>query len=246
MVSVHLLRGRAGAVARSGNEAVMPRVLVLLCLSVTIGCASSSSPQAELTKRLRGDLSGLRTRELSTPSPSRTHRVRRGETLWSIARRWGVTVADLKQANGLTGDTIYAGQELVIPGGGVGPSEQHRTTDSTGPAWPVPGLRQARRDGDALVIYTPEGTSVVAAAGGRVNYVSEQVRGLGAVVMLEHPGGVLTFYGRLGEVAVRLGQSVGRGAPLGRVAPGGEAGPRLRFMVFKDGKAVSAGDYLAR
>ncbi len=223
----------------------MPRVLVLLCLSVTIGCASSS--QGELTTRLRADLSGLRTRELSTPSPSRTHRVQRGETLWSIARRWGVTVADLKQANGLTGDTIYAGQELVIPRATERRSAARPpTAEEAGPAWPVPGLRQARRDGDALVIYAPEGTSVVAAAGGRVNYVSEQVRGLGAVVMLEHPGGVLTFYGRLGEVAVRLGQSVGRGAPVGRVAPGGEAGPRLRFMVFKDGKAVSAGDYLAR
>ena len=156
-------------------------------------------------------------------------------------------MGDLKRANGLTGDTIYAGQELVIPGGAErGQAAPPPTVAEAGPAWPVPGLRQARRDGDALLIYAPEGTSVVAAASGRVNYVSEQVRGLGTVVMLEHPGGVLTFYGRLREVAVRLGQSVRRGDPVGRVAAGGEAAPRLRFMVFKDGKAVSAGDYLGR
>jgi len=224
----------------------MRRVLVLLCLAVAVGCASSSPPEEALAASLRGDLSGLRPASRPPTSSGRTHHVQRGETLWSIARRWGVTVADLKQANGLSTDTIYTGQELVIPGGGGGSSERHRTTDSTGPAWPVPGLRQARQDGDALVIYAPEGTSVVAVATGRANYVSEHVRGLGTVVMLEHSGGLLTFYGRLEEVAVTVGHSVRKGDPIGRVAPGGSSGPQLHFMVFKDGKAIPASDYLGR
>lgn len=42
--------------------------------------------------------------------------VRRGDTLSSIARRYGVTVANLKQANGLSGDNITPGQLLSIPG----------------------------------------------------------------------------------------------------------------------------------
>ena len=42
--------------------------------------------------------------------------VRRGDTLWAIATRYGTTIAALRQANGLASNTIYAGQRLVIPG----------------------------------------------------------------------------------------------------------------------------------
>jgi murein DD-endopeptidase MepM/ murein hydrolase activator NlpD len=154
-------------------------------------------------------------------------------------------VAELKQANGLTGDSIVVGQELVIPSAsGAGATASSGSLDASGGlTWPVPGLRESREDGDALVIYAPEGTSVVAAAGGRVNYLSPGVRGLGTVVMLEHGGGLVTFYGNLSEVAVSVGQAVRRGDPVGRVGPGDAGGPRLRFMVFKDRKAVSARGY---
>ena len=46
---------------------------------------------------------------------ARTHRVQPGETLFGIARRYGVTVAAIRAANALPGDTIRAGQELAIP-----------------------------------------------------------------------------------------------------------------------------------
>ncbi|MBC7225410.1 MAG: LysM peptidoglycan-binding domain-containing protein, partial [Anaerolineae bacterium] len=47
------------------------------------------------------------------------HVVRRGETLASIARRYGVTVERLAQANNLrSANLIYVGQELRIPGPG--------------------------------------------------------------------------------------------------------------------------------
>ena len=42
--------------------------------------------------------------------------VRRDETLWRIARRFGVTVDQLREANGLEGTLIIEGQTLVIPG----------------------------------------------------------------------------------------------------------------------------------
>jgi len=41
--------------------------------------------------------------------------VRTGDTLFSLARRFGVTVADIQRASGLTGDSIRAGMELTIP-----------------------------------------------------------------------------------------------------------------------------------
>ncbi|NJQ14232.1 peptidoglycan recognition protein family protein [Streptomyces bohaiensis] len=53
------------------------------------------------------------------PTPPATgggaHTVARGETLWSIAQRYGVTVAQLRSANRLSGDVIHPGQRLTIP-----------------------------------------------------------------------------------------------------------------------------------
>ncbi len=41
--------------------------------------------------------------------------VERGDSLWSIARRYNITVEDLINANNLDNLTIYVGQELIIP-----------------------------------------------------------------------------------------------------------------------------------
>lgn len=46
-----------------------------------------------------------------------TYRVARGDSLWTIARRHGTTVAALKQENNLDSPRIYAGQVLRIPEG---------------------------------------------------------------------------------------------------------------------------------
>ena len=46
---------------------------------------------------------------------AKTHTVSRGETLWSIARRHGTSVDELKRANGLSSSLLLAGQVLQIP-----------------------------------------------------------------------------------------------------------------------------------
>ena len=53
---------------------------------------------------------------------SRTHRVRSGESLYTIGKRYGVSVDRLKAANGLRRNTIRVGQELVIPARSSGAS----------------------------------------------------------------------------------------------------------------------------
>ncbi|MCC5806623.1 MAG: LysM peptidoglycan-binding domain-containing protein [Opitutales bacterium] len=75
---------------------------------------------------LRGDriLVGQR---LTIPSSGATHivhTVQRGESLSVIARRYGVTVAEVRAANGIASDLIRPGQELRIPQKSVSPAER--------------------------------------------------------------------------------------------------------------------------
>ena len=48
-------------------------------------------------------------------SSSKSHTVAKGDTLWGISRRYGVSVGTLKSANGLNTDLIKPGQKLKIP-----------------------------------------------------------------------------------------------------------------------------------
>jgi LysM repeat protein len=57
------------------------------------------------------------TPEPSTQSGFRTHVVRRGETLKGLAKRYGVSIQALREANGLgEHDTLKTGVALRIPG----------------------------------------------------------------------------------------------------------------------------------
>ena len=44
-----------------------------------------------------------------------TYVVKSGDSLWSIAKRYNVSVDDLKSANGLTNNLLVIGRELIIP-----------------------------------------------------------------------------------------------------------------------------------
>jgi membrane-bound lytic murein transglycosylase D len=50
------------------------------------------------------------------PVPTRHHRVRKGDTLWSIAHRYHVSVKDLKRWNHLHDSDVHPGDELRVRG----------------------------------------------------------------------------------------------------------------------------------
>jgi murein DD-endopeptidase MepM/ murein hydrolase activator NlpD len=54
--------------------------------------------------------------QTSAPSPGPVYIVQSGDSLWSIALRFNTTITDLQTINNLSGQDIYAGQKLVIPG----------------------------------------------------------------------------------------------------------------------------------
>jgi membrane-bound lytic murein transglycosylase D len=67
---------------------------------------------ASRANMLRGGLSSLPADEWMRWTE---HVVQKGENLWLIARRYGVTVASLKQVNGLGSNLIKPGKALLLP-----------------------------------------------------------------------------------------------------------------------------------
>ena len=57
-----------------------------------------------------------------TSFAARTYAVRAGDTIYTVAKKFGVSVADLKSANKLTSTTLKKGRSLVIPSKPLAPS----------------------------------------------------------------------------------------------------------------------------
>lgn len=60
-------------------------------------------------------VAALPDKSLPDPSDVIHYKVRRGDSLWSIARNYGVDVDSLKEVNNISGNAIFAGQTLRIP-----------------------------------------------------------------------------------------------------------------------------------
>jgi LysM repeat protein len=85
-------------------------------------------------------------------TPAQTHRVARGETLWSISRQYGVTEAELREANRLSSSRILAGQQLRVPGADASRGDAVATAET---------VRHTVRPGESLwVIARRHGVTV--------------------------------------------------------------------------------------
>jgi len=116
-VSIESLRARnglRGSVIHPGDTLMIPT-----------GASGAAAPVAEARQDIVAQLperlpsAGRATtpaRSAAAPSAS-THKVKPGETLWGVARQYGVTVPALAGANGMTSRSqLVAGSRLQIPG----------------------------------------------------------------------------------------------------------------------------------
>lgn len=200
------------------------------------------------------------------------HRVQRGETLWSIARRYGVSVEEMVRANGISDvSRIEVGQRLRVPGSlGFRPVRPppaavveeivRAARPGTGRAggagedfaWPVQGrvigifgTRGRGRVNKGIDIQARSGTEVRAARSGKVSFVHEGLPGFGKTIILEHAEGFASVYAYVGEILVRQGDLVAQRQVIARVGETGRTQvPALHFEIRRHQKAQNPLHYL--
>ncbi len=176
----------------------------------------------------------------------RTHTVAPGETVYHIARQYGVSPGTLMAANGLSdARNLAVGQILVIPGHPLAaasitgvPDEWLAPRADRQFAWPViAGVLSSpfgMRGGvmhEGIDIAAPAGTPVRAADNGGVIFAG-RLHGYGNVVIVQHDDGYVTVYGHNQRNLVREGEQVTRGEQIADLGATGRAsGPNLHFEV---------------
>jgi N-acetylmuramoyl-L-alanine amidase len=144
-------RGKKRANYAVLRETKMPAILTENGFIDNTTDANKLKNDSYLDKIAQGHVNGLvklfNLKKNSTPSGI-THIVQAGDTLWGISQKYGVTIEQIKEANGLISDTIYVGQKLIIPIGGsdvrdfkvgdkvkIKSSATHYATGQTIPNW---------------------------------------------------------------------------------------------------------------
>ncbi len=118
--------------------------------------------------------------------------------------------------------------------------------------WPVKGKitsRYASHGGThfGIDIAAPNGTPVVAAAGGRVSYVDYQPLSYGNFIIIQHPNNYVTVYAHNKKNLVAVGQEVRQGMTIAYVgSTGNSTGNHLHFEVRYKRKAKNPLWFLPR
>ncbi|WP_461831754.1 LysM peptidoglycan-binding domain-containing protein [Aquifex sp.] len=143
------------------------------------------------------------------------YRVRRGDSLIKIAKRFRTSVKAIKRANRLKGNLIRVGQVLRIP------VYRYVFIEKVAKI-PKISLRELPVDGrvvknsKGIYIYTDCGKPVRAVASGKVVYSGNDIHALGNMVIIEHKNFV-SVYAYNARNTVRLGQQVKKGQIIGYV-----------------------------
>lgn len=190
------------------------------------------------------------------------HTVKPGETIWNIARLYGVKVIDIVERNNIKPEDvrkIEVGRKLIIPGvtkvkvaqfAADPPPKPKRLKRYVGAhelkfIRPVKG-RAVGGFGSPTEVGIRSGVDFRAAAGASVRAAKSglvlecaTIGGWGKTILIDHGSGQKTFYAHLASVKVEPGEKVRQGQVIAEVGDTGRvAGPTLHFRIYQDGKPV--------
>ena len=128
-----------------------------------------------------------------------------------------------------------------------------RPTDGLGFIWPAKGalverfgLVSSGVQNDGINIAGTAGDAVRAAYDGEIAFVGSGLKSFGNMVLIKHKDGWITAYAHLGEIAVKEGDRIRKGAPIGTMGQSGKVqNPQLHFQLRKSRTPVDPVPYLS-
>lgn len=187
--------------------------------------------------------------------------VQSGDTLYSIAFRYGLDYKKLARSNKIAPPyTIFVNQRIRLKGSLPKRSTpRQKTIAKSSPQktkkpvtrktqapklnwqWPVPGevvlaFSTTGKVNKGIDIRGGLGESVAAAADGVVVYAGGGLRGYGKLVIVKHNDHFLSAYGHNRAILVKEGEKVKGGQVVAEIGSSGPGQEMLHFEIRRDGK----------
>ena len=190
--------------------------------------------------------------------------VKRSDTLFSIAWRYGEDPTDVARWNRLgDGSLIHPGQVIYLAPRSGTASRQTQTASRPPPktlpkvptqppppwTWPTNGrigvdFGGKPGTGTGVLISGKAGQAINAAASGRVVYAGSGLIGYGQLIILKHNDTYLSAYGYNASLLVKEGETIKKGQRIATMGEGPERKARLHFEIRRNGKPVNPRQYL--
>ncbi|MCP4178192.1 MAG: LysM peptidoglycan-binding domain-containing protein [bacterium] len=171
--------------------------------------------------------------------------VKKGDTLYSISQRNGISVPDILEINGLSDNhVLLEGERLILKRD----KNNDRIDNSVAYVevetdksliWPINGTRYKMNGRLKGIRISADAYSYVrSVATGKVVY-TEPYRGFGNVILID-VNGYIYLYGGNEDIFVNVGEEVAAGTRIGRlgVSELSDGKKDMFFAVFKDGKPI--------
>lgn len=197
--------------------------------------------------------------------------VRRGDTLYSLAKKNNISVSRLAWINGIKKPYVLnpgrvlllTGKHVVEPVVTAQSSKRHEVNTSTSIKslsavetnhsvkwqWPVQGklisrFNKFKNSAKGIDIAGIEGKAVKAASAGKVVYSGNGLISYGNLVIIKHSRSYLSAYAHNKKLLVKEGQAVKAGQKIAELGKTGADKPKLHFEIRKNGKPVDPLRYL--
>ena len=240
-------------------------LLTACCAGLLVGCAGA------LNWSPRDAFGQAQETVTAEPIPGQ-YTVRPGDTLYSIAWRYGLDYHDVAAWNGISSDyLIKPGQTLVLaaptrftasstkPATHTSvaathpqPAESNDYAPPSGPlqwTWPAKGaLVRMYHPNDPLSkgidISGVLGQDIVAAAPGKVVYTGSAIIGYGKLIIIKNSDQFLSAYADNDSMLVQEGETVKVGERIATMGLDRDRHPLLHFEIRYNGKPVNPLSYL--
>lgn len=209
------------------------------------GCATIETPSTD----------NPQTPVISTSEKGIYHKVRKGETIWRIAKSYQVPLDAVIKANNIPNVAhVDENQLILIPGAAQVmdlPPQVKEDPNREEFAWPLKGRiisyygeRKGSSVNRGIIIEGREGDTVMASRQGKVVF-ADYLNGYQQTVMIDHQDGYLSVYSQNQKLLVNLGDTIYKGAPIAQVGrQNGQSG--IHFEIRRNAVADNPLFYLPK